>query len=338
MSSFPNNQVHGPGDERDPGGGVKVSDVSPGNQLPSREAAPAVKHIAICICTFQRPQLLKQLLEKLRQQETGGQFTCSVVVVDNDASRSAEQVASEFLQTSGIPVKYCVEPRRGISLARNQAVNNATGDFLAFIDDDELPSNRWLYNLLKTRNDYGADGVLGPVEEQFDEPPPEWIVKGNFFQRPTYPTGTVLDWMNARTGNVLLKSEMFEGLTEPFRPKFRSGEDQDFFRRMMDQGRVFIWCNEAPVFETVPPARWKRSYLLRRALLFGSMWAVHDSVPLREVMKSVIAIPVYVAALPFALLLGHHRFMTLLVKLCHHLGKLLKLMGINPIAETYVSG
>jgi hypothetical protein len=41
--------------------------------------------------------------------------------------------------------------------------------------------------------------------------------------------------------------------------------------------------------------------------------------------------------LPFALLFGQHHFMTLLVKLCDHSGKLLIVMGINPIRGEYVT-
>ena len=56
-----------------------------------------------------------------------------------------------------------------------------------------------------------------------------------------------------------------------------------------------------------------------------------------SIAKSVIAVPVYTIGLPFALLGGQHRFMTLLVKLCDHVGKLLYLMRIDPIREEYVS-
>jgi len=296
------------------------------------------KHVVVCICTYKRPTLLEKLLETLRDQETDGQFTYSIVVVDNDALQSAEKIVLHFVRSTLMNIKYCVEPRQGISLARNKAVANASGDFVAFIDDDEFPSKRWLYTMLKTCNDYGVDGVLGPVKEHFDEAPPAWIIKGKFFRRPTYPTGTQLDWKETRTGNALVRSGLFEGLTEPFQTKFRGGEDQDFFRRMMENGRVFIWCNDAPVFELVPPARWKRKYLLRRAVLGGSMWAIHDPFALRGVFKSIVAIPIYAIALPFALMLGQHRFMALLIKLCHHLGKLLARVGLNPVAEVYVSG
>src|SRR5580700_7943958 len=97
------------------------------------------KHIAICICTYKRPVLLKRLLDDLGGQDTGGLFTYSIVVVDNDHLRSAEPVVSVFAAASAIPIRYCEEPRQNIALARNKAVENATGDFVAFIDDDEFP-------------------------------------------------------------------------------------------------------------------------------------------------------------------------------------------------------
>src|SRR5689334_7433060 len=123
---------------------------SPFSERGKQRIATGPIHIAVCICTYKRPQLLKRLLQELRLQETEGHFEWSVVVADNDESRSAEQVASEFAQTSGITVTYCMESRRGISLTRNKAVNNTAGDFIAFIDDDELPGCCWLHNLLKT--------------------------------------------------------------------------------------------------------------------------------------------------------------------------------------------
>jgi glycosyltransferase involved in cell wall biosynthesis len=260
------------------------------------------------------------------------------VVADNDGLRSAEPPVSDFAATSNIGVKYCVEPRQGIALARNKAVQNATGDYIAFIDDDELPERNWLQSLFATCDKYGVDGVLGPVKPCFGDGVPRWIVKGRFYDRPCYETGFVLAHGQTRTGNVLVKEHVFRGTDSPFRHEFRSGEDVDFFRRAIEQRRVFIWCNEAVVYEAVPPTRWKRKYLLRKALLRGACAALRPTVGARDIAKSVIAVPIYGLALPFAALLGQHRFMALLVSLCDHLGKLLALLGINPVAEPYVAG
>ncbi len=295
------------------------------------------KHISVCICTYKRPHLLKRLLSELRVQDTAGLFTYSIVIADNDELQSAEAVTLDFAAESHIEIRYCVEPRQNIALARNKAVENARGDFLAFIDDDEFPGKRWLLTLFKACNDYDADGVLGPVRPYFDKDPPKWVVKGKFYERPAYRTGLVIDWRKGRTGNVLLRRRIFAPGGQAFRPSFLTGEDQDFFRRMIEKGHSFIWCNEAVAYEVVPPIRWKRTFLLRRALLRGAVSVVHPAFGPRQIAKSVIAVPVYAAALPFALVLGHHRFMTLLVKLTDHLGKLLSLLGINPIRESYVT-
>ena len=101
-------------------------------------------HICVCICTYRRAPLLNRLLEALASQATDAQFTYSIVVVDNDRLRSAEPVVSDFGRTSPVPVHYFVEPQQNIAMARNKAVEHADGNYVAFIDDDEFPTQDWL--------------------------------------------------------------------------------------------------------------------------------------------------------------------------------------------------
>jgi succinoglycan biosynthesis protein ExoM len=298
--------------------------------------ASEAKHICVCICTYKRPEFLRRLLRDLGTQETDGQFTYSIVVADNDQLRSGEAVISEFAAASAIPVIYCVEPRQNIALARNQAISRAIGDYIAFIDDDEFPVKSWLLALFKACSEYRADGALGPVKRHFDETPPKWIAKGDFYQRRVYPTGTVVDREEGRTGNVLLRKRILDGQKQPFKPEFRGGEDKEFFRRMIDKGYNFVWSAGAVAYEVVPPVRWKRTFMLRRALFRGSNVHLHPTFGPRYVLKSLIAVPAYTVALPFALLVGQHRFMDLLVRLFDHLGLLLQLVGINPVREQYI--
>jgi succinoglycan biosynthesis protein ExoM len=296
-----------------------------------------ISHISVCICTYKRPTLLKRLLDELANQDTNGLFTYSIVIVDNDQSLSAKAVVSEFTTSSAVPIRYCGEPRQNIALARNMAVENAEGDYVAFIDDDEFPTREWLLTLFEACNRFNVDGVLGPVKRYFDEQPPKWLIKSTFYERPTYPTGFVIDWRKGRTGNVLLKKQIFSAGSPPFRPEFRQGEDQEFFARMIEKGHVFIWCNEAVAYEVVPPIRWRRTFMLRRALLRGAMEPKTPNFGMRNVLSSAVAVPAYIVLLPFALVWGHHRFMQLLVSLFDHLGKLLAVLGINPIKEQYVT-
>jgi succinoglycan biosynthesis protein ExoM len=292
-------------------------------------------HVSVCICTYKRPALLKRLLQELSRQITEGLFSLSVVIADNDEARSAEAVILEMQGEYPLPIKYCVESTRNIALARNKVVSHADGDFLAFIDDDEFPATDWMLKLFKACMEYRVDGVLGPVLRHFDDTPPTWLRKSRFYVRRVNPTGTPVEWPEARTGNVLLKREVIGHDSAPFRPEFRAGEDQDFFRRKIDEGYKFIWSSDANAYEVVPPARWKRIYLLKKALLRGATAGLQCDAA--GVAKSLVAVPIYCVLVPFSLLIGQHYCMTFLVKLCDHLGKLLILVGINPIREQYVN-
>jgi succinoglycan biosynthesis protein ExoM len=160
-------------------------------------------HITVCVCTFRRPALLLRCLKAVVEQDTQGLFSFSVVVTDNDHNMSARSVVSSFSESALVAIAYCVEPRQNIALARNRALAHSAGDFVAFIDDDESPSRTWLATLYKACQRLGSDGVLGPVLPSFENPPPAWITKGRFFDRPSHQTGRFLNWTECRTGNVL---------------------------------------------------------------------------------------------------------------------------------------
>jgi glycosyltransferase involved in cell wall biosynthesis len=290
--------------------------------------------VSVCICTYQRSDLLRRLLEKLALLETENAFTYSAVVADNDAARSAEPLVRELSARLPYPIVYCSEPTKNIALVRNQALAHARGDYIAFIDDDEFPVERWLIELLRTCEKSGAAGVLGPVRPYFDTPPPAWLVKGRFCERPEHPTGTVMEGGKCRTGNVLFRRALIEGDADPFRREFGTGgEDVDFFLRMNARGHTFVWCNEAPAYETVPPSRWTRRYLINRALLRGRNNLKLKGARTRLVLQSCLAVPLYSLVLPFTLLGGQHVFMNYAIRFCDHLGRLLTMLHLNPVGE-----
>jgi glycosyltransferase involved in cell wall biosynthesis len=268
-------------------------------------------------------------------------FTYSITVVDNDTEQSARSIVESCRVTSRIPIDYHIEPEQNIALARNKAVQNSNGAFLAFIDDDEVPVSTWLISLYAAHKMYGADGVLGPVRPQFDAQPQPWIIKGRICERKSFVTGTILQkHRDTRTGNVLLKRTIFSGQVHPFDPALgrTGGEDVDFFRRMMGKRCVFVWCEEALVYETVPKERMTRLYFLRRALLRGAVSARTTSHLSLSAFKSVIAAILYTAALPIFHLRGHHVFMKYLIKDCDHIGKIFGLCGITLVKDQSFHG
>ena len=233
--------------------------------------------VSICICTFHRPARLLQLLRSLCHLDAATP-SYEVIVVDNDAARTGEPAVCQA-RTEGLAVQYLVESVRGIARARNRSLQPARGEYVAFIDDDEEAHPRWLLELWTEVTRAGVDGGFGPVVPRFSEGTPRWLIDGGFFERPRFPTGTVLAGKGTRTGNALVRRDRLMALQGPFDECYdlTGGEDSDLFIRMVDGGCRFIAVDAAIVYEHLLPARTTARWLLQRRFRTGMSSARLDN-------------------------------------------------------------
>lgn len=242
--------------------------------------------VATCVVTYRRPEGLERVLKGLARlrSEKVERPDVQIVVVDNDPRRSASAICEKLAHGIGYPLTYHAEPRRGISQARNRAVACAVAlgaEFMAFVDDDEVPEPLWLDELLFVQQKYAADVVGGPVLPYFYEPVPEWVVKGKFFEqsfeRPRYPTGHLLELTAA--GNVLVRTSMFDEMGGRFDEELglTGGEDTLFFARAYEAGYKLVWADEAVAHEWTPASRANARWLLRRAFRLGNSRSVYEN-------------------------------------------------------------
>lgn len=235
---------------------------------------PNPESVDVCIASFRRPELLEKLLDSLALQKNVAEGPqVRVIVVDNDKTRSAEDVVRRFSARSHLPVIYDMEPQQNISLARNRSVRHSTADVIAFIDDDEVADIDWLRNLLNTLQAYAADAVFGPVIPVYSENAPRWVVEGRFFERKRHTTGAVLS--GGRTGNGIVRRRWLDQYDKPFDPSLglTGGEDTDLFLRLLSRGAKLVWCDAARVYEDVPLNRCTMRWLLQRAFRGGQTTA-----------------------------------------------------------------
>lgn len=295
--------------------------------------------VTICVITYQRPEGLKRLMEGLNHL-TFKQIptpNLRVVVVDNDEHGIAYQFCQAIQPGFRWPLLSCIEPRRGISYARNRAVDCAPPDttFIAFIDDDEVPEPDWLEQLLITQTDYQADVVHGPVIPYFPDGAPAWVKKGKFFEARRYPTGHRLE--AAYTNNVLLRADLVKGQKTPFDERFAltGGEDSYLFRSLHHAGHSIVWANEAIVHEWIPNSRMTMRWILQRgyrSCLTYTLWEkeIKPSIQTKigAIAKAIALILWGILLIPSALLLQRHRLIQSLLHICRGAGKISGLAGV----------
>jgi succinoglycan biosynthesis protein ExoM len=293
-----------------------------------------ITKISVCVCTYQRPSMLESLLKSLQAQKTGGIFTFDIIVVDNDAEGSAANAVNAARANSPIPIRYAIEPVPNISRARNRSLLMADGEFAACLDDDEFADELWLATLLGEIRERNSDGVLGPVLPSYEIDPPKWVIAGRLWIRESFPTGTILTSpKQTRSGNFMISKRMIDENPGLFDPKFGKlgGEDSDFFKRMLQRGYRLTWSNEARVYERIPPARLKRAYFLKRALLSGVVQACQAPLISFDTLKSLSAALLYSFFLPLLCISRPRWVMSYLIKDCHHVAKILRRCGVEVI-------
>jgi len=113
--------------------------------------------MTVVVCTHERPEGLDACLQSLLVQEYPD---FSILVIDNapstDRSKSiVDALASPLIQ-------YVVEPTKGLSWARNKALEMIDDGIVAWIDDDEVADKHWLAELARGFHDHPeADAVSG---------------------------------------------------------------------------------------------------------------------------------------------------------------------------------
>jgi succinoglycan biosynthesis protein ExoM len=227
-----------------------------------------IMQIDIGVCTYRRASLDEALLS-LAVLAVPDNARLRIIVADNDQTRSAEGRVEALRSTIPHEIAYVHCPASNISIARNACLENATGDYLAFIDDDEDASENWLVELLHTAEKSGADAVLGPVRSVYSQTAPAWMREGDFHS--TLPVWVDGEIRTGYTCNVLLKlnSPRVAGRRFNLALGKTGGEDTEFFSYMHHDGGKIAFAPEAHVYEPVSENRAGLSWLAKRRFRFG---------------------------------------------------------------------
>jgi radical SAM protein with 4Fe4S-binding SPASM domain len=235
--------------------------------------------ISAVVCTYRNPRQLALTIESLLNQTLApGQF--EIIVVDNNSRDSTREVVKRYPG-----VRYVLEPRQGLSFARNTGVEAARGEIVAFTDDDAEASPQWLAALLdlydRHPDAWAAGGMVLPIWEGRR---PWWLTGEMFRDLSLLDWGAeerALEWPERVIGvNSSFRREAFEriGLFDVGLGRKGSemlgGEETEVQQRVHAMGGRVMYSPLAVVHHRVPLRRMRKGYFFRRAFGAGRTKAV----------------------------------------------------------------
>jgi O-antigen biosynthesis protein len=184
--------------------------------------------ISVIVCTHNGQKTLDECLERL----TTLTYPDFEVIVVNDGSSDA---SAEIARARG--ARLVETGHRGLSHARNVGIAHATGEIVAFLDDDAYPDHDWLYYVAASLRANAHAGVGGPnIAPDDDCPVAECVAAA-----PGGPIHVLISDREAEhlpgCNMAFRKSALQEigGFDERFRV---AGDDVDVCWRLQDSGRT----------------------------------------------------------------------------------------------------
>ncbi len=257
---------------------------------------------SICILTFKRNELLSSLLDSLYAQEAINKENFEIIIVDNDINKSACDVYLLYERKGDFKIRYFLQPIKNLSISRNLAIHKAYGEYIIFIDDDEIADKNWAMHLIECIEKHNADVVFGKLDLFFDKRVPKYLRHREFYFPPTQNTGDIARFYY--TGNVIIRKSALNEIEGPFSIDYgiTGGEDTHLFERLNNFGKKLIYCNEAIIWEYVPKERGNLKYLIKKNFRYGNGYIIRKLELYREnkyfivklSIKSLIKLPIFI--------------------------------------------
>jgi len=242
--------------------------------------------ISVIIPTFRRPDSFLRAARSVFAQ--AGVEDVELVAIDNSPEGSALGVFRQLTADAPIPFRWAHEPKPGVANARNAALKLASGDLIAWLDDDEEASPHWLEALVSVRRETGAQSVFGPVRARAGNAP-----NARFYEALHSRVGPSLSGPCAHPwgiGNSLQPRSLYDE-AEPFDVSTNEtgGEDDALFAAWAEAGARFAWAADAWVIEHLGAERTHLRHGLKRAFAYGqgpceTAWTAHRYLTLARHM------------------------------------------------------
>jgi glycosyltransferase involved in cell wall biosynthesis len=247
--------------------------------------SPAAVDVTLLVCTYNRRDDLREMLETAVRQETDGSFTYEVLVVDNNSTDDTRAVVEAFVAAGHAKVRYLFERRQGKAFALNTGLAAARGWIYTIADDDFVLPPDWVGKIVRGFREHpDVSFVSGKVLPRWQGRVPAWagvpehwsaIALADYGDQPFYADANRqvcllacsfkradVDAVGGYRADLGVSSDLIGGV-----------EDLEILQRLWNAGRRGVYLPHISFEHKVPDERVTKEYHRRWHAGHGRFYA-----------------------------------------------------------------
>jgi GT2 family glycosyltransferase len=222
---------------------------------------------SIIIPTKNRREILAQLLDSISRLKELNRIRPEIIVADNGSDDGTYDYVNSISADFPATLRALTIPRGGKSAAVNEAAKAATGNILAFLDDDVVVDGTWLTaveEIFREGKYRIGQGIIRLQSPAIDDPEVQRLIQ-RYRTIPKLEYDANLTEVRSLNGsNFFLCRELFDhigGFDERLGPGASgTSEDVDFARRLIHAGIEIGYAPKAVVYHRVDRSRLTDEY------------------------------------------------------------------------------
>lgn len=243
--------------------------------------------LTLGVCTCNRGPAIQQTLRAIADIR-GPARIAELLVIDNASTDDTPRVIDDFIAHAShshpaLIIRRVVEPRQSLAQARRRLIDEAAGDFVAFLDDDVLPDPAWAQSVLDIMDRQPNCGVVGGrVRLKFESGPTRIALRySSFLARQDLgnaellvddPTRSLVGAAMCLRKQAVIATGWLESQAMPDRQgaALTSGGDNELCIRLRRAGYEVRYTPSAVVDHLIPQRLQTVPYLAKLAASIGN--------------------------------------------------------------------
>lgn len=191
--------------------------------------------ISVIVPFYNSEKYIEKTVKSIIGQEFDG---FEVILIDDGSIDKSKNIVSTILKNSSVPYTIISEKNSGLSAARNRGLSESSGEFVCFIDSDDILDKKHLQSLYSLINSNHLDVVHSDYEVTTEN-----VREGSsctYGHEKVYERDQVIAYAVKRKPAIivcgfLIRKSYIEGKSLYFNERLKFGEDSDYIYKTIFQ-------------------------------------------------------------------------------------------------------